>query len=291
MQESDHVPQPFSIHPAQTTADTEKYAAFVRSHFEARGLSATALNAYLACPWKWFYRHFFRMQFVYTVSQMKGNAVHGALQNFFDQKNTDPNSGLAFLLERLDHHLSKQALTAREKERVRLDARNALTGYFETYRASTSWALPTVNEFFIKGALLEGVRLTGKLDKLEILPDGAQVNVIDYKTGKPKSRNHIEGKTKAQGAGDYKRQLVFYRILLERMHDPRYVMKEAVIDFVEPTEAGTYKREAFVIDTEEVRELEKEIARVADEITTMSFWDKRCDDKTCQECGLRDLLG
>lgn len=279
---------PFSIAPVSGKAGKEKYADFVRAHFETRGLSATALNAYLTCPWKWFYRHFFRMQFVYTVSQMKGSAMHGALQNFFDTKNTDAHVGLDFLLNRLEYHLAQQAFTARERERVRLDARNALTGYFETYHSS--WTLPTVNEFFIQGALLDGVRLTGKLDKLEVLPDGEHVNVIDYKTGKPKSRNHIEGKTKSPGAGDYKRQLVFYRILLERMHDPRYIMKEAVIDFVEPTESGSYKREAFVIEDTEVQELEADIRRIADEITHLSFWDMRCDDKACEECGLRDLL-
>ncbi len=286
--ETDAALHPFATVPVTTQASKEKYAAFVRSHFESRGLSATALNAYLSCPWKWFYRHFFRMQFVYTVSQMKGNAVHGALQNFFDRKNTDPDIGLDFLLERLDYHISKQVFTTREKEHVRLDARNALTGYFETYHRS--WTYPTVNEFFIKGALLDGIRLTGKLDKLELLSE-SQVNVIDYKTGKPKSRNHIEGKTKAQGAGDYKRQLVFYRILLERMHDPRYVMQQGVIDFVEPTDAGRYAQIPFEISDEETHELEAEIRRVADEIMTLSFWDTRCDTVGCEECSLRDLLG
>lgn len=288
VQDGDGNIHPFMHAPALSKAQKEKYAAFVASHFESRGLSATALNAYLTCPWKWFYRHFFRMQFVYTVSQMKGNAVHGALQNFFDKKNSNPDTSLDFLLERLDYHLAKQTFTKREYERVREDMRKVLTGYFEKYH--TSWTMPTVNEFFIKGAVLDDIRLTGKLDKLELL-GGEDVNVVDYKTGKPKSRNHIEGRTKAQGAGDYKRQLVFYYILLSRMHNPNYGMRLGVIDFVEPMESGTYRREEFTIDDDEVRDLESDIRRIAKEIRTMSFWDKRCDDMSCEECALRELLG
>ena len=62
-------------------------------------------------------------------------------------------------------------------------------------------------------------------------------------------------------------------------------------NFIEPNESGNYKPVSFVIEAEETHVLEGEIRRVAQEITTLSFWDMRCDDVTCEECTLRDLLG
>jgi hypothetical protein len=68
-------------------------------------------------------------------------------------------------------------------------------------------------------------------------------------------------------------------------------MEEGVIDFVEPTEKGIYKSEAFIIKDEEVHALEDQIIQIADEIMSLSFWDRQCDDPECEYCQLRRLLG
>lgn len=267
----------------------ETYRAYVREMFTRRGLSPTALNHYLACPWQWFYRDFFRMQFVPSVQQMKGTAVHAALQDFFNKRNTDKSVGPDFVLERFERHLSLQNIPSRERERIRTDMREALAGYVKKY--SSTWTRQTLNEFGIKGvALDEHILLSGKLDKIELHENGTDVTVVDYKTGKPKSRNSIEGNTK-DGTGDYKRQLVFYKLLLDRYEKGHYHMVEGVIDFIEPTEAGVYKYEPFPITFDETDALEAEIRRVADEILNLSFWDTRCNEVNCEECALRDLLG
>jgi len=51
----------------------------------------------------------------------------------------------------------------------------------------------------------------------KLIVDIPFLNVIDYKTGRPKSRNEIEGNTKNSN-GDYKRQLVFYNLLLNNFN-------------------------------------------------------------------------
>jgi hypothetical protein len=137
--------------------------------------------------------------------------------------------------------------------------------------------------------------LTGKFDKFECLDEKChQVRVVDYKTGKPKSRNEIEGKTKSAqataGAGAYKRQLVFYKLLLSMYADGMYNMKEGVLDFIEPTESGMYKKEVFIIEKDELLALEEDIRRIANEIQTLSFWNIRCGDPKCDSCALRDLM-
>ena len=112
--------------------------------------------------------------------------------------------------------------------------------------------------------------------------------MVDYKTGKPKSRNAIEGKTK-DGDENYKRQLVFYKILLE-FYPKKYEMLYGVLDFVETNERGKFKKEVFEITNEEVNKLKEEIKKVWKEITEFSFWNTRCKNKKCEFCKLREVM-
>ena len=271
----------------------ERYREFIREAFNERGISATALNNYLTCPWKWFYENFFYTQFVPTIHQQKGTAVHGALEDFFNARNKDASMGKEYLLACFGRHMEEVDLPPVLFDRVMRDTGAALSGWYDAYH--TTWKPRTKNELAVNGVLLDGtIRLTGKMDKLECLDDRCrEVSVVDYKTGKPKSRNEIEGLTKSAqskaGSGGYRRQITFYKLLLDRYNDGQYRMQEGVLDFIEPNESGKYKRESFVITTEESGALEDEIRRVAEEIRTLSFWDTRCGDDACTACRLRDL--
>jgi hypothetical protein len=117
----------------------------------------------------------------------------------------------------------------------------------------------------------------------------ALFNVTDFKTGKVKSRNQIEGNTKG-GDGNYKRQLVFYKILLDRYRNGFFKMKNGIIEFVEPTDRGDYKREVFEITKEEEKVLLSQTEKVADEIINLKFWDSKCDDNDCKYCRLRRYI-
>jgi len=136
----------------------------------------------------------------------------------------------------------------------------------------------------------KNIKLTGMLDKIELLSKRGEVNVIDYKTGKVRSRNYILGKTKDSN-GNYKRQLVFYKLLLDLYDNKRFRMKSGIIDFVEPDERGRYRKEVFDISLQEVKDLKKLIIEKAAEILNLSFWNFRCDDKKCEYCRLREMLG
>lgn len=276
----------------------EKYQEFVRATFLERGLSATALNNYLTCPWKWFYESFFHMQFVPSVHQVKGTVVHATLEDYFNARNKDVSVEKAYLLERFRTHMQDADLDPHIFDRVTRDTETALTGWYDTWHAG--WTRYSVNELHVRGVLLDAdIRLTGKLDKLECLDDRPpeetrEVRVVDYKTGKPKSRNEIEGTTqsakKVAGGGGYKRQLVFYKLLLDRYREGVYRTEEAVLDFLEPLPSGTYRREHFVISHDDVRALEEEIRRVAQEICQVTFFDTRCEDTACSACALRTLM-
>ena len=68
------------------------------------------------------------------------------------------------------------------------------------------------------------------------------------------------------------------------------VITEKPIKFVEPNEKGDYKRELFDISDEEAKQLFEQVVQVGEEIVGLEFWNKTCDDKSCEYCRLRKFI-
>lgn len=267
---------------------TLKNAEYVKNIFEKRGLSVTALNNYFKCPWRYFYLNLVRIPKVKSKYQIFGTAVHFAFKNFFDEKRKGNNADSKFILEKFRQNLERESLSENEFSEIYKKGESFLPKYFDFYK--NIWNYNTINEFKISGVhLVDNIKLVGNLDKLEIQENPAHVIVVDYKTKKPESRNSIEGGTKL-GTGDYKRQLVFYKILLDLKPEKTWSMDAGVIDFIEPNERGIFKKEVFEITSAETEELKEIIKKTADEIINLSFWSRRCSDKKCEYCALRNLM-
>lgn len=278
----------FAQRPHQPARHTD--AAYVNALFAQQGLSVTALNNYLACPWRYFYTNLVRIPEAPVFALMYGTAVDRALQNYFDQLVAGTRGTKAELLHRFRQCLNEQPLQQRDRTTAEKRGAAALGGYYDQHHRE--WNKHVINQLRIPAVELNGISLNGKIDKIELLEPAlgaGPVRVVDYKTGKPKSRNHIIGAVK-NGDGNYFRQLVFYKLLLDRWQKGKYRMQEGVIDFVEPDERGKWHREVFAVTSAHVRELEQVIGRVADEIQGLKFWDMRCDDRECLHCALRDLM-
>jgi DNA helicase-2/ATP-dependent DNA helicase PcrA len=277
---------------------------FLNGLFRAQGISVTALNNYLECPWAYFYRNLVRIPEAPNKHLSFGNAVHAALRSYFDALSGGGISGApgedrgkTYLVQRFEESLAHEPIKESEYEEALEKGRRALPAFYDAYHAT--WSPRALNEARIDGIVLDdGTAINGKLDRIEFLSTGMDivtgavasatalepVRVIDYKTGKPKSRNDIEGNT-ASSDGDYKRQLVFYKLLLDK--EGRRDMKDGVIQFIEPDDRGKMHREEFEITPGEVKVLEKLVMDVAREILDLSFWSKGCHEKDCKYCELR----
>ena len=256
---------------------------FLNALYYSRGLSVTALGNFIECPWKYFYLNLIRIPEAPSKHLMYGSAVHEAIRNYFDRLARGEDGGKAYLVKRFEEALARYPIKENDFKEVLLKGRKSLADWYDYYHKT--WPQKTLNEFRVDGIELEpGTSINGKIDKIEPLEDGKRVNVVDYKTGKPKSRNAIEGKTKSSNV-NYKRQLVFYRLLLDR--SGKYDMVSGDVDFIEADDKGKLHKEHFEIQSEEVQELEKKILEVSHEIQSLAFWDKFCDDPDCRYCDLR----
>jgi DNA helicase-2/ATP-dependent DNA helicase PcrA len=269
--------------------------SFVREVLKERGLSVTALNNYLRDPWSYFYRNVLRIPEVQSENAQFGTVLHDTLQHVFAyRRNNDgalpSTTDLKVFLER---ELGKLPISKDEYVRFHERALVALTQYLE--HVQNSLPVDTKEEYPIHVVLETGlpdfpeVTLTGKLDRLDLDAHGELLRVVDYKTGKPKTRGDIEGTTKSSN-GDYKRQLVFYVLLLQLHGHEQLQTSEGLLSFIEADAKGKIHEELFVVSDEEIEMLKGEIVRVVREITNGAFLNAPCDSETCEYAPLVEQL-
>lgn len=258
---------------------------FLKERLLARGFSPTSFNSYVASPWQYYFRALLQLPDAPTLPMMFGTAMHAGLKSYADAlkggKATLESATDSFYAELM--HLPLSPLDRKELMKKGEEALGAYlkqegadmqSVYESEFPIAISLTVPGVGE----------VPLAGKLDRLDMLADGT-VSVIDYKTGKAKSENDIRGLTKS-GDGNYYRQLVFYKLLLDR--DGRYTMNEGALHFVEPDEKGKCVIRKFTITAAEVAALEAELIEAAQHIADGSAFTAVCDPENCDYC---DLVG
>jgi DNA helicase-2/ATP-dependent DNA helicase PcrA len=279
---------------AEHSLHSERMSALLKTVFLERGLSATALNNYLTSPWNYFYRNVLRIPEVQSESMLFGTAMHSVMDRAIVHHTKEgalPSD--TQIKQYLESALARLPITAEQYTQLHEKGLPALIAYLR--HATPSLPKKAEAEFSIRVMLPTGradlpeIPLTGKLDRLDFDEEGRVIRVIDYKTGKPKSRNVIEGKTKDSN-GDYKRQLVFYALLLSLLEDERYACRDGVISYLEPDQKGAIREEPFTITDEEIEELRGEILRVADEITNGTFLSTPCDPAVSNYCAYVELL-
>ncbi len=267
---------------------------YLNQLFMEQGLTVTALNNYLRCPWQYFFLNLIRIPKSQSMNQVYGTAIHETLKIFFDnyQKNQEMKGKV--LLNLFEDYLSRKHIAEKNYGQLLSKGKKALSGYLTFYR--NKWPRAILSEFNISGVLLAikyrgkelKLLLRGKLDKVE-LGQGSEVNVVDYKTGRPKTRNQILGTNKLK-EDDYLRQLIFYKLLLDRYKNKKLNIVSGEIDFVEPDSKGRYHKEKIAISDEMVQKLSELISKSSAEILDLSFWNKTCDQKKCQYCALSTLI-
>jgi DNA helicase-2/ATP-dependent DNA helicase PcrA len=254
--------------------------------FLEEGLSVTALNNYLTCPWQYFFVNLLRIPKAPTYYQYYGIAVHAALQKLAvvaeSGRPVDAKNAYTFFEE----SLKQQPLSGADLVLLLEKGKKAIPGYVKARKEKFNQR--GLAEFRVK-VLLGEIPLSGILDRV-IFTEGGGVEVIDYKTRSPLSRNDILGLTK-KSTGDYYRQLLFYRLLLNHYQKGRMRMELGTIDFVEPNKKGKYQHESFALGEKEVEALESLVKKVANEIQNLSFWNTRCKRPACEYCALRESMG
>lgn len=261
--------------------------AFIKELFLKRGLTVTALNNYLSCPIKYFYKNLIQIPSGYSVTLEYGNLMHGALEKFFlECKKEEDIISKEKLLAYYQERVEMSQLNAKEIQKYKTRGLESLSTWFDQRKEILSDQVDIEKKIYRDFELTtkDILNLNGKIDKIEYEDSvlGGGIRVIDYKTGKAFSKKQKDQKQ------DLTRQLVFYHLLLQNYKDGIYSIKETILDFLEPDEKGNHERFSYHVTQEDIHLLEQTILEVGAEIISGAFLDKGCGKKSCEWCAFHE---
>ncbi len=289
---------------------TPEMAAFLRE----ASFSATALDAYLECPSKFYYRSVLGLERKEEVSgEIEradiGKFVHSVLSGYFGKRRgrrllpSDIDLGeMAGLIEELfERRYGKDPLgsTYLLKEQVKSHLKDFLNNYTLSLIKGQPVTILEVEQSV--HSVFEGFKLTGRLDHIEMR--GRKICIVDYKTSANPEGLRIRfdkldvGKRETWGDAIGSLQLPFYLLLYSgsRGHEPEeleamfLLLGKAVISRAIELplfDSAEGKREKFEV-------LKTIILRLLKEIVDPSFpfYAAKDPKNLCPICDFRYLCG
>ncbi len=271
--QNDHQPEIEKIEREYITVLLERFV-----------MNVTALNNYLKCPLEFYFKNLIRIPSPKNEATEFGSSVHFALEQLFKKMQENNNvfpSKEEFIKDFTWYmHRHRESFTKEQYDRRLEYGGEVLTNYYENYIYSFNKIVAL--ERNIKGVAVNGVPLKGKLDKLEFT--GKEVNVVDYKTGDiDKAKDKLKPpQEKIPNGGDYWRQAVFYKILLDN-HTRDWVAVSSEFDFIEPDKKKNYRKEIVYIQPEDITTVKQQIKTVWDKIQAHDFYTG-CGKPDCHWC-------
>ena len=249
-------------------------------------MNVTALNNYLNCPLQFYYNNLIRIPSPKNETLEFGSGVHFALESFFNKMKEDPDNKFPSKQVLIDDFVlylyrHRESFTKEEFERRMEYGREILDKYHD--KKINSFNKIVAVERNIRNVMVDGVPLKGKIDKMEF--DGHKVNVVDYKTGNP---DNAKAKLKNPQSdppygGDYWRQAVFYKLLIDNNEQGKYQVMSTEFDFVEPNAKKEISSILVPISKEDTDAVREQIQFVWDKIQARDFYTG-CGKEDCHWC-------
>ncbi|MGC4035237.1 MAG: ATP-dependent DNA helicase [Chitinophagaceae bacterium] len=249
-------------------------------------MNVTALNNYLKCPLEFYFKNLVRIPSPKNEATEFGSSVHYALEQLFGKMQKDESNRFhskeTFIKDfEWYMHRHRESFTKEQFERRLEYGVEVLGNYYDTYINSFNKIVAI--ERNIRNVVVKDVPLKGKLDKLEF--DGKSVNVVDYKTGDPdKGIPKLKGPNeKEPNGGDYWRQAVFYKILVDNYGVKDWKVVSSEFDFIEPDKKKKYRREKVVITPADITTVTQQITTTWQKIQDRDFYTG-CGKPDCHWC-------
>jgi len=260
----------------------------ISKRLEQFALSVSAMNKYLKCPVSFYYEYILRVPEAKSDALSFGIAVHYALEQLFKKMNSHPEKAFPSLDEvlgsfRFMMRREEGSFTELQFERRMELGTKILSEYYQHYLHSFNKV--TISEYNISNVSVNGVPIKGKLDKIEF--DGKNCTVVDYKTGNPDYASRKELLAPNEGnenGGDYWRQMVFYKLLLENFPAARdWRVTAGMFDFIEKNANEEFVRFTVPIAENDVTTVKQQIKDVYNSIMNHEFEDG-CNKEDCRWC-------
>ncbi len=279
--------------PDTINSVTEDEKVFLRSALTNFKLSATALNTYIECPYKFKLDILFKTPRPREKQLILGTAVHGTLEALYKEILKGNKISFDKIPEIFKKKLDSEIIRDSEYKEIYDQGLFILNRYVETYKEEL--LNPTDKILFLEKyfgfnfdipRLDSKILLQGKIDKTILLnEENREVKIVDYKTGKPKTKNQILGNTKDSDGSLY-RQLLFYSLLSSLNRNNRYNVVEMQIDFIGDRKTEPVRVSFSKPDQNDIDELKDQIREVWANIHDYKF-ARTTSYSSCFKCKYR----
>ena len=276
-------------------------------------LAVTHLNNFLDVtrggPQTFLEQNLLRFPQAKTPASSYGSAIHRAIERLIVSKKTDSSDTLdekKQLIKWFEEALRKERMSKENYEYYRGKGETALSAFYDQKKEDFTGDVLSEVDFKNEGVIVTDMQnrtahLTGKIDKI-FKNENREYEVVDFKTGKPVVSWQASEDDKKVKLNNYKRQLLFYKLLME--NSSRYknsVVAKGILQFVEPitekTAKGTIKEKIVALDLDlkhpEIEEydeydrLKRLVCIVYDKIMNLDFPDVSGYEKNLK--GIREF--
>lgn len=271
---------------AQTPEIEKAEEDFISNLLDKFAMNVTVLNSYLKCPLEFYFKNLIRIPSGKSEALEFGSALHFAIQRLFEKmklhlteefpSKTDMIKDFKWYIHRHRENFTLEAFNRRMEY-----GEEVLGNYYDKY--IHTWNKIVAIERNIRNVVVRDVPLKGKLDKLEFY--GKDVNVVDYKTGDfEKAKDKLKSPNdKNPVGGDYWRQAVFYKILIDNYNEKDWKVISTEFDFVEPDKKKEYRKIKMLIQPADVETVTQQITEVWQKIQQRQFYTG-CGKEDCHWC-------
>jgi DNA helicase-2/ATP-dependent DNA helicase PcrA len=259
---------------------------FISQLLERFSMNVSALNNYLHCPLEFYFKTLIRIPSGKSENLEFGSAMHFAVQRLFEkmQKHEQQLFHKEGMVEDFKWYMvrHRESFTKEGFARRLEYGEEILNNYFDYYAHTWNKIIAVERNINV---VYRDIPIKGKIDKLEF--NGKDVNVVDYKTGDPtgawtKEKLWRPG-PKCPNGGDYWRQAVFYKILVDNYENKQWKVVSTTFDFVEPDKNKKYYAEKIIIEPQDIETVTQQMKDVWNRIQSRDFYTG-CGKEDCRWC-------
>lgn len=218
----------------QFDTQTNLYA-LLKERLSGYVLSPTHLNTFTDLvyggPDAFFFNTLLRFPQAPSIDGHFGSAIHETLE--WLQYQVDQNGTLSAtsqVINFFENRMKAKKLTSKQLEVELERGQIALASFLASRGTIFKPGDKAETNFRNENVVIDGVRMAGKIDRMEIDTDNKSIVVVDYKTGKSFSKWTSDAKLHK-----YKQQLYCYKLLIESSRTYKdYKVTEGRLEFIEP---------------------------------------------------------
>ena len=245
----------------------------VKEKYATRYVSASLLNNFFECPWKWYFRNFLQLPEQTNENLEFGILVHSAIDQIL----------------KLNHKPSPKEL---EDQIPEPEVRKVVSRWVENRLGEILKDRMNEQSISVRDEKLPHLNIYGRIDLIEKL-SAKKLRVTDFKTGSMKKKSEIEKGDSEGRPGNLLRQLSMYSYLLETSPKWRGVsVSESRLEFLEAKDVkkSIYSR---LITKENIDFLIKDIQDYDKLVKEGGWMDRPCNYNSygkatvCEYCKIK----